>query len=421
MLDRELIFDKLSTITDKFVEKAVYDDENRLNVTLKPEKNFRKNEIYEGFLNLTLIAMRLKDLVNEMESANEQKKEEEMHHTPNQTPPWTDEIQKTVKNASERIETQLEYYITSLEKKVNKLLPSQHVIEDLKISEEALVISDEKYNSDTFASILKKNLSQKLGSIPVSKATLNKNGNAMIVFPDEDSRDDAQYILEKDFNVSRVDYNHVKNWPKLKIHHIDPQIFNSDKNLLINLIKDKNEILDSDDIKDISVPFIDQANKFVILKVSPLTQAKIMKNQRLFIELQSFRVSDHFFALQCFKCQEFGHGANSTHCPLKEVEKNICLYCAKNHRSASCPSKKDKNSYNCANCLKSNVPGIKSNSNHCSTWGRCPILQNETENVQKRTIYCPLPSYVPTPDRPVNSLLTYTSIHADRLICPEDH
>ena len=67
-----------------------------------------------------------------------------MHHTPNQTPPWTDEIQKTVKNASERIETQLEYYITSLEKKVNKLLPSQHVIEDLKISEEALVISDKK-------------------------------------------------------------------------------------------------------------------------------------------------------------------------------------------------------------------------------------------------------------------------------------
>ena len=60
----------------------------------------------------------------------------------------------------------------------------------MKISEEALVISDEKYNSDTFASVLKKNLSQKLGSIPVSKATLNKNGNAIIVFPDEDSRDD---------------------------------------------------------------------------------------------------------------------------------------------------------------------------------------------------------------------------------------
>ena len=118
MLDREFTFDKLSTITDKFVEKAVYDDENRLNVTLKPEKNFRKNEIYQGLLNLTLIAIRLKDLVNEMESANEQKKEEEMHHTPNQTPPWTDEIQKTVKNASERIETQLEYYITSLEKKL---------------------------------------------------------------------------------------------------------------------------------------------------------------------------------------------------------------------------------------------------------------------------------------------------------------
>ena len=70
----------------------------------------------------------------------------------------------------------------------------------------------------------------------------------MIVFPNEGSLEDAQDILEKDLNVARVDYNHEKNWPKLKIHHLDPQIFNSDKNLLINLIKDKNEILDTDDI-----------------------------------------------------------------------------------------------------------------------------------------------------------------------------
>ena len=368
MFNIQLITEKLSTLTDKFVEEAYYDNENILNVSLKPEKNFKKSEIYEAFLNLTLIAIRFKDNFQELESANEVKKEEEMLHCP----PWTGEIKETVKNASERIETQLAYYITSLEKKVNKLFPNQDVIEDPKIFEEALVINDKKYNSDTFASVLKKNLTKKLGSIPVTKATLNKNGNAMIIFPDEDSRDDAQDILEKDFNVSRMKYNHEKNWPKLKIHHIDPQIFNSDKNLLINLIKDKNEMLDSDDIKDISVPFIDQAKKFVILKVSPLTQAKIMKNQRLYIELQSFRVSDHFFALQCFKCQEFGHGANSTHCPLKDIETNICLYCAKNHRSASCPSKKDKNSYNCANCLKSNVPGIKSNSTHCSTWARAP-------------------------------------------------
>ena len=113
MFNIQLITEKLSTLTDKFVEEAYYDNENILNVALKPEKNFKKSEIYEAFLNLTLIAIRFKDNFQELESANEVKKEEEMLHCP----PWTGEIEKTVKNASERIETQLAYYITSLEKK----------------------------------------------------------------------------------------------------------------------------------------------------------------------------------------------------------------------------------------------------------------------------------------------------------------
>ena len=164
MFNHEFTFEKLSTLTDKYVEKAFYDEDNRLNVSLKPEKNFKKSELYEGFLNLTLITLRLKDEFKKMESANELRKDEEMHHTP----PWTDEIQKTVKNASEKIETQLAYYITSIDKKLNKYFSNQQVIDHPNISEEALVINDEKYTSETFASVLKKNLTQKLGSIPVS-------------------------------------------------------------------------------------------------------------------------------------------------------------------------------------------------------------------------------------------------------------
>ena len=96
------------------------------------------------------------------------------------------------------------------------------------------------------------------------------------------ARDDAQNILEKDFNVSRVDYNHEKIGLSWKSTTLITKS-STDKNLLINFIKDKNETLNSGDTKDMSIPFIDQANKFVILKVSPLTHAKIMKNQRLYI------------------------------------------------------------------------------------------------------------------------------------------
>ena len=90
MFNIQLITEKLSTLTDKFVEEAYYDNENILNVSLKPEKNFKKSEIYEAFLNLTLIAIRFKDNFQELESANEVKKEEEMLHCP----PWTGEIEK---------------------------------------------------------------------------------------------------------------------------------------------------------------------------------------------------------------------------------------------------------------------------------------------------------------------------------------
>ena len=128
--------------------------------------------------------------------------------------------------------------------------------------------------------------------------------------------------------------NHEKNWLRLKIHHLDPKIFNSDKDLLINSIKDKNQILNFDDIEDILVPFVDETNKFVILKVSIFAHSKIFKNQRIYIELEACHVSDHFSAIW--------YGANSTHCPLKEAEINVCLYCAKNHGSASCLSKKTK-------------------------------------------------------------------------------
>ena len=139
MLDHTVAFEKLTTITDKYVEKAIYDDDERLNVILKPEKNFKKSELYESFLNLILISIRLKDKVQKMEGANELRKDVEMDHNP----PWTEEIHKTVKNASEKIETQLGYYMTSIDKKISKLLSNHQVIESHpNFCEEALLIKD---------------------------------------------------------------------------------------------------------------------------------------------------------------------------------------------------------------------------------------------------------------------------------------
>ena len=49
MFDLQFILKKLSTLTDKFVDEAYYDDENKLNVTLKPEKNLKNLECMRLF------------------------------------------------------------------------------------------------------------------------------------------------------------------------------------------------------------------------------------------------------------------------------------------------------------------------------------------------------------------------------------
>jgi len=108
MFNHKFTFENLSTLTDKYVEKVLYGEDNRLNISLKPEKNFKKSDLYEGFLNLTWITLRLRDELQKMLSANELRTDEEKHHTT----PWTEEIQKTVKNASSNIETKLAYVIT---------------------------------------------------------------------------------------------------------------------------------------------------------------------------------------------------------------------------------------------------------------------------------------------------------------------
>ena len=140
--------------------------------------------------------------------------------------------------------------------------------------------------------------------------------------------------------------------------------------------------------KTIKLPSLNTT--FVIAKVSPDMHAAVMSHGRLYIELSSYPVTDHFYPIQCFRCQNFGHLSSSPLCKAKVTIPEVltCLYCSENHRSSTCPVKKNKREHKCANCLASRNVSIKTNAkSHTATSKLCPIFKKEVERLKEHTCY----------------------------------
>ena len=132
-------------------------------------------------------------------------------------------------------------------------------------------------------------------------------------------------------------------------------------------------------------PVPEATGAYTVANVSHEIFHALEKNARIFIDLRSYHVTQHFHVIQCFKCQTFGHTSNSQSCNAKDA---TCLYCANNHKSSACPNKKNKNLHNCSNCLHSMNPKIKAKSNtHSSTSKSCPIYIKEIEKIKENTCY----------------------------------
>ena len=108
--------------------------------------------------------------------------------------------------------------------------------------------------------------------------------------------------------------------------------------------------------------------------------------QKVFIGMNSHKVTDHFHVIQCFKCQGFGHKAGSTFCPLVTSENSVCLYCAGGHISKTSPYKNNADEYKFSNCLKSRIKDYhKHAKGHTSSDMQCPLKTKEIKRIMALT------------------------------------
>ena len=272
------------------------------------------------------------------------------------------------------------------------------------------------YIKETWTEVVKKSLPLKLPDIPVDSIKLTKNGMGYLSFPDQTSRDNAANNLKSTFAIESKDNIPKLLLPKIKISGLAFDSYDSgdapeELDRLKEAILKKNDAVKSlvlNDEKQFEILFIrndlQRQETFAIAKIDSSIRQVIRNNgDKLFIDLTSCRISDQIHVIQCYTCQSFGHKKNSIHCPMKDRNINVCLYCSENHLSKDCIQKRNKayEKYKCSNCAQSKVLAIREKANgHTTTSSKCPILQQEAKALINRTAGMPskndLLSYVIT-------------------------
>ena len=272
-------------------------------------------------------------------------------------------------------------------REVEKPLPKMHTLTIVNKAEgdgEPTPISESEWTT-----VVKKDLKGSLKSIPVQKASLS-SGTATLRFATKDHLDKAEQALTRKYTVSPESKEQKKLQPKLTISDLDHEI-SSPEQLKEELLDENVFIRDLDGQEKLRVVFVDKKDHFAVLQVSSEIREAVRQNDdRVYLGLQSHRVRDRIHVVQCYHCQEFGHTSGSKYCKSKDSEPT-CFFCAGNHHSRDCTSKKDRKTdkTKCSNCSKSRNQTEKNTAtNHKASDTLCPFYIREKERVMSRTIGC---------------------------------
>ena len=247
--------------------------------------------------------------------------------------------------------------------------------------------SEEVFNKSAWNDVVKRDIALKLKSVPVKKSSLTKAGQGCLIFPTKEDQEKAELVLKNDFKVTKSTKEPSKLLPKLKVCNLDSYLRN-EKDELKEAILLKNHgvknLVENGGTLDVII--IDDKSKYAVLKVSPQVRNEIMKQGKVFIDMQSHFVKDNWHITQCFSCQQFGHKQGSDFCKNKSGGSN-CLYCGGTHRSKDCMQKHEKSAHKCINCEQSKNNQIRNAAHgHTSTSKECPIFKKEVQLLISKTV-----------------------------------
>ena len=242
------------------------------------------------------------------------------------------------------------------------------------------------YNADSWSEVVKKKITPTLKTVPVQKTLLSKDGKGCLFFPNQKAQQEAKLALESDFTVSASTKSKKAVFPKLKLFGINNDLY-TEKQELREAILDKNSDINTLVQKEskFDILLFDKLKHTAIVKVSPEIRKLMLKDNRVYVDMTSLRVRDHFLPMQCYACQSYGHKQGSPDCKHNGSGTNICLYCSGNHASKTCASKQNPECYKCHNCLTSSNPDHRANACHTSTSLCCPFTIKETNSLIRRT------------------------------------
>ena len=237
--------------------------------------------------------------------------------------------------------------------------------------------------------VVKPKIRKKLESIPVD-GTSSSAEDTSLVFKDKTHRDKAEELLKAEFDTTTTTVTSKKLNPKVTISDIAAEITTAQEvyeELLRKNMKIREQVETHQE--ELKVIFLHKESRYAVVQMSKKIRDIIReKNDRVNLDFQIHVVKDRFHVIQCYRCQRFGHKADSPLCPKKDSDEAVCSFCSGNHRYKDCQLRKDHktDSKCCSNCKtsRSKVDQLNATSHTAGSF-QCPFYIMEKERIMGRT------------------------------------
>lgn len=237
--------------------------------------------------------------------------------------------------------------------------------------------------------VVKSKIRKKLESIPVD-GTNSSAEDTSLVFKEKSHRDKAEEILRTDFDTTINTVTTKKLNPKVTISDIAGELTTAQE-VYDEILRKNEEIREQVEVhqEELKVIFLHSDDRYAVVQMSKKIRELLrVKNDRINLDFQIHTVKDRFHVIQCYRCQKFGHKADSVLCPKKDTDEVVCSFCSGNHRFKDCQLKKDHklDAKCCSNCKtsRSKIDQLNATS-HTSGSYQCPFFIMEKERVMSRT------------------------------------